>query len=600
MDYAGRFEVVKEKDEIHLSNFDSSSEIKNQEVLYLMASCHSLTVKSQTTSKYTIDKSMFQVTGWHMTENAKNELIVSNEMSGAFKENKLILSQRFPFHSDKQTQSVVVYIDHEQRYAYYIKGMPKRIIEYCSPESVPSLTKERIEYYTKQGFKTIAMAHKNLRHPDGMSDELKKDLIFLGIIVFEDALAEGSKETIESLNVMKYDTLMCTGDNIDTAISVARKIGILPQESGTTIKDQVVHIKAVRDGLLSFKVSAYYYDDKSPYDLPSAWGGIWDSPQYVIDGESFEILDNVGGTELDRVLKSGKVFAEMKSKQKKDLVQLHIKKGHQTCMVGDGSNDNEALYAADVGISLNSFESGLTAPYYSTTNDIRSVPVLLNEGITINTQIMTIFMFTTCTSVLGMVSELMMYSMFYELSEAQWIYIDLFLACSIDLLLGYIESKETLKMSRQSKPFFNLTRILSMFCFITICASFQIGLLFYTKSQSWYTQAATNLDKLTEGSYESTYIFIILIFQLTFPAIVYTMENEPIYKNRVVFALMALLYCCDTVLDLFPGKFISETFELLSSPSVWFQIQIILMAVVNLALNIITELGFIFFNDEQI
>ena len=597
LNYIGHCDVLRGKDQNDLSDLDTSNDIINQDIVYLMASCHSLTIKSLQSAVHTIDKSMFQVTDWYFSEKEGENIIVKNTHFGALEEHKLIICERSPFHSDKKMQSVVTYIERENRYAYYVKGSPTKILECCIPESIPSTTKERLEAYTKHGYIVIAMAYQNVDSSHAISEDLKNNMIFLGIVVFEDTIADGSKETIESLKIMKFNNLMCTGDNIDTAICVARKVGILQQKS--EIGCMVVQIKAVKDGIVSMKVSACDYDTKSPYDLPSAWGEIRNSTQYVIDGESFEVLDNFGGTELDRILKSGKVFANMKSNQKKNLVQLFTKKGHQTCMVGDGSNDNEALQAADVGLSLKSSESGLTASHYSTTNDIRSVPVLLNEGRTIDTQILTIFMFTACNSVLGMSSEAMMYSLFYELSEGQWIYMDLFLVLGIDLMLGYNESKNTTQTSRQTKPFFNSSRLLSMFCFSCVCVAFQIGLLFYTKSQDWYTQKEIDLNNLTEGSYESTYVFILLIFQLTFPAIVYTMKHEPIYHNPALFGMVMLFYGFNSFISEYNSEFISESFELALSPSVWFRCQILLFAFANLAMNIFMELILLFCGKEE-
>ena len=39
-----------------------------------------------------------------------------------------------------------------------------------------------------------------------------------------------------------------------------------------------------------------------------------------------------------------------------------------------------------------------------------------------------------------MTAELMLFSMLYEFSEIEWVYIDLFLVMCIDITLGYSES----------------------------------------------------------------------------------------------------------------------------------------------------------------
>lgn len=594
--YIGHLAVYRENSEIQLSGIDTSTDISEGDIQYLMATCHSVTPESMKSKEHTIDKELFRVAEWDMVKGEDGNLKVYSGKLDNLGEFKISFLRRFPFHSDKRTQSVVAEIEHENRVAYYINGMPQRVIECCKPKTVPPFTLQRIQAFTKQGYIVTAMAYKNLKEDKGRHKDLKdlqKDLVFLGLLVFGDTLADGAKEVIRSLNAASFTTLMCTGDNLDTAVYTARQVSILPSSKEVREQDRVVEIKASLDKYGGLIVEARDYDDGSEYKLSSAWGDYWDPPSYVINGETFQILDDFGGTELDRVIQAGKVFAEMTPKMKKHLVQLLMKMGHKTCMVGDGSNDNAALQAADVGISLKNSESGIAAEFYSIEKDIRSVPVLLNEGRTVGSQLLTIFMFTACYSILGMVAESLMYSFFYELSEAEWIYIDLILVMSIDLMLGYSESRETISTSRRSSRFFNSLRLFSMFCFLSVCIAVQISFLLYLLDQPWYVHVGTTLSELTEGSMEATYIFLLIIFQMTFPAIVYTMDREPVFKNRFMLSLIAVLYTVNTYFDIFPDKLVIQIFEFNVSPSMWFRVQVILISLANLLINIIVEIIFI-------
>jgi cation-transporting ATPase 13A3/4/5 len=51
---------------------------------------------------------------------------------------------------------------------------------------------------------------------------VEKDLTFLGFLVMENKLKPVTANTIETLNKCKVRTIMATGDNTLTAISVAR------------------------------------------------------------------------------------------------------------------------------------------------------------------------------------------------------------------------------------------------------------------------------------------------------------------------------------------------------------------------------------------
>ena len=597
VEYIGHLAVYYEQEGIQLSGIDTSNDIAQGDVLYLMATCHSLNPKSIQSKEHTIDKEMFRMAEWDMVEAEDGTLKVYSGKLDNLGECKISFLRRFPFHSDKRTQSVVAEIEHENRVAYYVNGMPQRVIECCKPKTIPPFTLQRIQVFTKQGYIVTAMAYKNLKEDKGKFKDLKdlqKDLVFLGLLIFGDILADGAKEVIKSLNGAKFTTLMSTGDNLDTAVYTARQVGILPESEGVRVKDRVVQIKAKLDKHGGLIIEAHDYDDGSKFELSSAWGDYWDPPNYVINGQTFQILDDYGGTELDRVIQAGKVFAEMTPEKKKHLVELLRKMGHETCMVGDGSNDNAALQAADVGISLENSESGFAAPFYSIEKDVRSVPVLLNEGRTVHAQLLTIFMFTACYSILGMFAETLMYSLFYELSEAEWIYIDLILVMSIDLMLGYSESRETIATSRRSNQFFNSLRLLSMLCFLSVCIAVQITFLFFLlEVQPWYIHVETTSRGLTEGSMETTYIFILIIFQMTFPAIVYTLDREPVYKNRFMMGLFAILYTVNTYFDIFPDKLLIKIFKFYVSPSMWFRVQVILIAAANLIVTIIVEIIFI-------
>ena len=61
-------------------------------------------------------------------------------------------------------------------------------------------------------------------------DKIEKDLKFLGFLVMENKLKPVTKEIIKTLNDCKIRTIMATGDNTLTAISVGRDCNILDKE----------------------------------------------------------------------------------------------------------------------------------------------------------------------------------------------------------------------------------------------------------------------------------------------------------------------------------------------------------------------------------
>ena len=92
---------------------------------------------------------------------------------------------------------------------------------------------ELLDYYTHKGFRVIACATKHievLKKSD--VHEMKRvdaesDLEFIGFIVFENKLKPASIPTIDELNDAGIREVMCTGDNLLTAISVARECHLI-------------------------------------------------------------------------------------------------------------------------------------------------------------------------------------------------------------------------------------------------------------------------------------------------------------------------------------------------------------------------------------
>lgn len=90
----------------------------------------------------------------------------------------------------------------------------------------------------------IALAGKKIESqgdPNTMKrEELEGDLEFYGLLILGGMLKDKTLPTIIELQNAKIRTVMATGDNIQTAISIAKKCKILHTEP--TIVENVVHL----------------------------------------------------------------------------------------------------------------------------------------------------------------------------------------------------------------------------------------------------------------------------------------------------------------------------------------------------------------------
>lgn len=68
-------------------------------------------------------------------------------------------------------------------------------------------------------------------------DDVECDLNFLGLLIMENKMKEVTKEVIDTLQECEIETIMATGDNVLTAISVAGQCGIIDIENQVWLGD---------------------------------------------------------------------------------------------------------------------------------------------------------------------------------------------------------------------------------------------------------------------------------------------------------------------------------------------------------------------------
>jgi|SRR5450432_1707498 len=102
------------------------------------------------------------------------------------------------------------------------------MVKYLS-QTVPSDYDELLSYYTQRGYRVIACATKHISKLSWVKvqkmkrDEAESDLEFIAFIIFENKLKQSTANVLQELESAGIRKVMCTGDNILTAISVARE-----------------------------------------------------------------------------------------------------------------------------------------------------------------------------------------------------------------------------------------------------------------------------------------------------------------------------------------------------------------------------------------
>ena len=231
--------------------------VVHKAILYTMATCHSLRLVDDELVGDPLDLKMFDFTGWNSEEGRQRadapEEDEQNKLSPAIARppagmeygigessepsNKtpieLGVLKQFEFVSQLRRASVIVRQFGSLNGEIYLKGAPECMKEVCRPESFPADYEELLNYYTHRGYRVIGCATKGIpklswvRVQKMKRAEAECDLTFLGFIIFENKLKPTTIGIINELGEAGIRKVMCTGDNILTAISVARECNLI-------------------------------------------------------------------------------------------------------------------------------------------------------------------------------------------------------------------------------------------------------------------------------------------------------------------------------------------------------------------------------------
>jgi Ca2+-transporting ATPase len=191
----------------------------------------------------------------------------------------------------------------------FVKGAPRSIVSASNamvgPRGVTLLDGamreallRRNSAFAERGLRVIALATGAMPSDEG---GLPRDLLFLGFIGIVDPPAPGVKETITRFREAGIRTVMLTGDQLLTAQSIARSLGLL-----------------------------------GPGDT-------------TVDGA---VVERASASELASLVERGAVFSRMSPGAKLRVIAALQRRGEIVAMLGDGVNDAAALQRADIGVAM--------------------------------------------------------------------------------------------------------------------------------------------------------------------------------------------------------------------------------------------------------
>ena len=217
-----------------------------------------------------------------------------------------------PFDSMRKMMSTV----HKcgDSYIQYTKGAPDEVLKCCtsyldSGEVLPLTDEKRQEILSvnhamaDRALRVLAAAERrwDALPEDCSPANLEHELCFIGLTGMIDPVRPEVKAAIDECRRAGIRPIMITGDHKDTAVAIARELGII--------------------------------DDASQ----------------AIEGRE---LNRLSDDELDRVIDKYSVYARVQPEHKVRIVSSWRRRGMITAMTGDGVNDAPSIKYADIGVGM--------------------------------------------------------------------------------------------------------------------------------------------------------------------------------------------------------------------------------------------------------
>lgn len=217
-----------------------------------------------------------------------------------------------PFDSGRKMMSTIHSSD--GTFVQYTKGGPDVILSRCTHyeengEILPlnDEVRERIMTENKRmadkALRVLAVARRDWseKPSDNSPEYLEHDLIFLGLTGMIDPVRPEVKAAIEECRNAGIRAVMITGDHKDTAVAIAKELGIIK-----------------------------------------------DSSEAITGAE----LESISDEELCGVIQKYGVFARVQPEHKTRIVNAWRSLGAITAMTGDGVNDAPSIKSADIGVGM--------------------------------------------------------------------------------------------------------------------------------------------------------------------------------------------------------------------------------------------------------
>ena len=220
--------------------------------------------------------------------------------------------EEVPFDSERKLMTTVNQYD--GKYIVYTKGGVDELLRICNSYLFKGEVRYNLDDYARwirtnnenmaqNALRVLAFAYKEIDHMPSKEEmkTIESGLTFIGMVGMIDPPREEAKHAVEKCKSAGIKTVMITGDHKVTAVAIAKKLGILENES---------------EALTGLE------------------------------------LDKISDEQLIKDIRKYSVYARVSPEHKVRIVKAWQANGEVVAMTGDGVNDSPALKTSDIGCAM--------------------------------------------------------------------------------------------------------------------------------------------------------------------------------------------------------------------------------------------------------
>lgn len=254
------------------------------------------------------------------------------------------LEEEFPFDAERKMMTIIRRTPAGSM--AYVKGAPDVLISRCTHrltldgrvEPLGERLRQNIlatnGLLAQQALRVLAVAHRLLgTHQERpQAGSVEQELVFLGLFAMKDPLRPEAMDAVRLCREAGIRTVMITGDHKDTAVAIARELGL------------------------------------------------YDGDGSALSGHDINALTD---EQLAQFVEGVTVYARVSAEHKLRIVRAWKHRGAIVAMTGDGVNDAPAIKAADIGVAMGVAGTDVTkeaSDMVVTDDNFASIAAAVEEG----------------------------------------------------------------------------------------------------------------------------------------------------------------------------------------------------------------------------